>query len=202
MLGNIKLCNTVKLPVIQREALVGNDKIFNSRALKTWKSDVLGSKNISTDVTGVMFAKEGHFAAFNAQPVAKPNGYKYILDKLDKFWQSAVNSGNLAWGFLCGGLSQDSDRNLSPFSYELYNRIADFFDEKQLPFAMICGKKDVDTEDGLRIYKNKVFMYSDNIENCFKDSRSIKETIDKVPDYYSDVFIPEDIEFSPFYTAE
>lgn len=199
MFEKVGICEAKKLPIYKTEVFLNNEKIMNSRLYRTKRVELIRSEGIRTDVTGAIYSENGGVFGFNAMPTVKYDEYKYVVKKeLEKAWQYFMDLGYRMKGFLCGGVCSEGDERYSPFSYNLYSNIAEFFDEKQIPFSMICGKKETNAADNVSFHKDKIFMWGDYIRNCFNQNGKYEtnyEIINKIPNLYSDVIMNKDTEF-------
>ena len=64
-------------------------------------------------------------------------------------------------GFVCGGWALNKNNPVAEKSFDVYNTIANKFEEKDVPFGMICGKTEGKHYDNLRIRNNRIFFWSD-----------------------------------------
>jgi len=201
MFGKISICEAKSFPLFKTETILGNDKLLNSQLHRTGRFGIIRSEHINTDISGAIYAENGGVYGFKAIPTIKnDDGYKYVINKsLEKAWEIFANLGFGMKGFLCGGVCQPGEAKYSPYSYELYCKIADFFDEKQIPFNMICGKKNINAEDNVSFHKDKIYMWGDYIGDCFNLKRGYyhkdEKIIGKLPELYNDVVMLDNKEF-------
>lgn len=185
MFGQINICSTRTIPKLKTEHFLSNENYFNKKIYTRKLPSVMRMENMNADISGVLTWANNSMLGFNIQINPKMNT-DAILNSIREIYEQFREKENNLWGFIAGGLTNLPNEQLSAYSYDTYNKLADLYDALQIPFGMICGKLNAIQKDNVRIHTDKIFLWGDYIKN------NLNPTTKDISAIYGDVFLPED----------
>jgi len=196
MLKQVNISTARMLPKRYNEVILKNDKFIDWHSTKATNPYIFKSVNNCEDVSGAIYAGQNFFLGFRVNPNILNSGNSYLTKKFAEMFKKAFEMGEEVKGFVCGGLSEKINVKDAVSSYVLYNRVAEIFDNNEIPFGMICGKNKSATADNISIYKTKILMCGDYLHDFFAQERKTPMTLGNIPDIYDDVMTPNDTNYN------
>ena len=142
----------------------------------------LRTENINSCTAGVLQGRENCFmfhAAPELQPIATIK--KDILRCTEMLKETCDNIK----GFICGGWAPDIKDKSTMQSFDLYNCIADTFDEFGINFTMMCGKPKGAPMENLYAAGKRILVWSDAFKKMFtKENLQNSSAVEILERYY------------------
>lgn len=129
----------------------------------------LRTENINTCTAGVLNADKTNFM-FHVAP--EQQSISTIKKELEKKIETLRETCDDIKAFICGGLELNHKDPESIRSFELYNTIADAFDELGVKFTMMCGKQKGAPMDNIYAVNKSVTMWNDSFKKIFNQDSS------------------------------
>ena len=155
---------------------------FIRKGVQRIHNTALRTESINSCTAGVLQGQDKCFM-FHAAPELQPLAMikKDILRCTEMLKETC---GNIK-GFICGGWAPDIKDKSAMQSFDLYNCIADTFDELGINFTMMCGKPKGAPMDNLCAVSKKIFVWSDAFKEMFtKENLQNSSAADILKRYY------------------
>ncbi|MBQ7127274.1 hypothetical protein IJO12_09320 [bacterium] len=123
---------------------------------------------INDNLVTVLKNENGASAVINLNTNVNNGNNNWIKSIFDKSIEKLSDLGQNIFGFMVGGIKA-GNTDLSKMSCDMYNTAASYFNENNIPVAMICGK-DIDSDPYmLKTYCRNIYLYNNGIRGLNKD---------------------------------
>ncbi len=181
---NINLTSNSYHPV-KTAKVVGNfhDYLFRNGMTVSLNKGVR-TENINSCTAGIINAGKRNFM-FRSAP--EMESLRFLKKEIENQVNILRETCDKVKAFIIGGLELNNKDRESVQSFDLYNTIADTFDELNVPFAMMCGKKKGAPMEGIYAVNDNITVWSKLFKNLFTpENKKLKqdEIIDLLENNY------------------